>query len=87
MDASINTATTGSSFSSISNNAAQRTEFLKYGYYKVESFIYNILIDGSIPPKALMPNFNSDLVVLFINTNACYNRNVGLMKEAEDVGL
>jgi len=26
-------------------------------------------------------------VVLFINTNACYNRNVGLTKEKSDVGL
>ena len=52
----------------------------------MSDFIYNILIDDSNPPKAVTPNYNSDLVVLFINTNACYNRNVGLTKEAADIG-
>jgi hypothetical protein len=45
-----------------------------------------VLLDDSSPPKALTPNYNNDLVVFFINTNACYNRNVALTKEAADVG-
>jgi len=62
------------------------TQFKKYGYYKMTDIIYNILIDSSNPPKGTMPNYNSDLVVLFLNTNACNNRNIGLMKEKADVG-
>lgn len=65
---------------------AVTTQFLKYGYYKMTDIIYNILIDSSNPPKGTMPNYNSDLVVLFLNTNACYNRNIGLMKAAADAG-
>jgi len=87
MDVAINQVTeTKNLYSSIADNNAARTKFKEYGYYKVDAFIYNILIDDSSPPKAVSPNYNTDLVVLFLNTNACYNRNVALTKEAADVG-
>ena len=31
-----------------------------------------------------MPNYNSDLTVFFLNSNTCFNRNVGLTKEMND---
>lgn len=86
LDSKINIDTKDASFTSISGNVRARAEFLQYGYYKVANqFVYNILIDESSPPKQVMPNYNSDLTVFFLNTNACYNRNVALMKEENDV--
>ena len=86
LDSKINPLSSDGAFSSISANVQARGEFVKYGYYSVSNqFIYNILIDDSSPPKQMMPNYNSDLSVIFINTNACYNRNVALMKETSDV--
>lgn len=32
-----------------------------------------------------MPNYKPDLTVFFLNTNACFTRNVGLVKEENDV--
>lgn len=50
MDSAINTATTINSYSSLSNKGTARIDFKKYGYYSINDFIYNILIDDNDPP-------------------------------------
>lgn len=87
LDAAININNVEYQYSSISQaDTTYRTKFKEYGYYSMSDLIYNIQIDSSTPPLAQSPFLNSDVVVLFINTNACHNRNIALMSEAQDPG-
>lgn len=86
LDAAINIGGTSDSFSSLSDDADARNKFKEYGFYTKTDFIYNIETDGSKPAKAKTPNYKNDLHVIFLNTNACNNRNVGLMRELTDPG-
>ena len=87
MDAFINNDTTiDNSFTSVSKDATARAKFLEYGYYSMSNIVYQIQLDSSSPPKALLANYKNDLEVIFLNTNACYNRNFGNMLEMSDSG-
>lgn len=89
MDAAINDNVTDDGIAYVSSIAEDidgaRTDFNKYGYYTKSDFIYKVNIDSS--NLAESPNYESDLEVIFLNTNACNNRNWGLMEEMLDPGL
>ena len=90
LDLAINPTTEGAEemdlHSSISNNLDARAKFKEYGYYSISDFIYKVGNDGARPPNPTIPFFKNDLKVIFLNTNACNNRNVALMEEITDPG-
>lgn len=73
-------------YSSISDDVDARTKFKEYGFYSKLDFIYKVDTDGSRPAKSQTPFFKTDLRVIFLNTNACNNRNLALMEEVTDPG-
>ena len=90
LDLAINPTTEGAEemdlYSSLSNDVPARTKFKEYGFYSKSDIIYQVENDGQRPAKAQTPFFKSDLRVIFLNTNACNNRNVALMEELDDPG-
>ena len=68
--------------SSIKNQAEARANFTKYGFYTANDFIYQQEMNSLFEATASYPE--TSLVLVFLNTNACNNRNWGLLQEAGD---
>ena len=66
------------------NNAEAVESFKKYGYYALYEYIHTIRLNSRSDPIA--PLYKGDMTLLFLNTNACNNKNLELMKETADVG-
>lgn len=65
-------------------NAEAVAKFKEFGYYALYEYIHTIKLNSRSNPIA--PLYKSDMTLLFLNTNACNNKNLELMKETDDVG-
>jgi hypothetical protein len=71
-------------YSSISTNTEARSNFTRYGYYTVSSFIYEIVKDNNDPRLSVFSEGSQQINAIFLNTNVCHNKNYALFKETED---
>lgn len=76
-----------SSYTSISHDTDQLTEYAKWGSYTVDDFVYNILqTDVDNADWGTVQIANGGLNVIFLNTMVCHNKNMALMRETDDPG-
>ena len=64
----------------------ERDQFKKFGYYSHKDVIYAQQYNDATPRQSIKSFSKSDLGIISLNTNACFNHNFGLMQESDDPG-
>lgn len=87
LNTAINPSTNAASYTSNSDQSSYISKFNEYGYYTVDgNFIHSNRRSSSYTNQAAEAKTKSNLMVIFLNTNVCHNKNLALMREKDDPG-